>query len=537
MMTYKLFLKIFIGIVGLVLLSLITIRVVVEPLILRKIQTAINESSKNYKVEISQVNFSIWRSGLELENITISANPGQKGISDINGEIASIRFEGIHLAKAIFKKDIEIREVTFFNSTIKGRIPVTEKARPVKVSKTNIRIDSLFFDHTNLDIKSATTAVSYSVKDGILKVYQIQVQKLDTLNIAIIRHFDFNAHELTTVSADSMYTHTATGINYSATTNKLTVDSFSIQPNYSDYEFTARHEFEADKFEAGFRNISFHNFTAEDYLKAGNLVSSYVEIGKVNFYAFRDKRKKFRHINKPTFQEMIYNYPGTIRVDSIGILNGNVVYTEHAEMANEPGWISFQEVNAHIYKITNDTIYKTEKAFIGFNAEALLMGKAQMTVQMKGRLFDRQNAFAVNGKLSGIEVMELNPMLEKNAFIYATSGKIEAMNFSFTADNTKSAGQMNLRYDGLNVAVKNIRTDDTTAEKERMISKIANMKIMNSNPLPGKEMRQGVISFERDPEKSFFNYCAKSIISGIKSSVTKTPDTRKESRRQRRDKS
>ena len=123
-----------------------------------------------------------------------------------------------------------------------------------------------------------------------------------------------------------------------------------------------------------------------------------------------------------------------------------------------------------------------------------------MTDQIKGSIFYSQNTFAVNGKLSGIEVMELNPILEKNAFIYATSGKIDAMSFSFTANNTKSSGQMNLRYDGLNVAVKNKRTDDTTAVKERVISVIANMKIMNSNPIPGEEMRQGDIDFERDPE-------------------------------------
>ncbi|MDP2115335.1 MAG: hypothetical protein Q8K69_14895, partial [Bacteroidota bacterium] len=113
---------------------------------------------------------------------------------------------------------------------------------------------------------------------------------------------------------------------------------------------------------------------------------------------------------------------------------------------------------------------------------------------------------------------------------------IDAMNFSFTANNTKAAGQMNLRYNGLNIAVKNKRTDDTTAVKERVISVIANMKIMNSNPMPGEEVRVGIIDFERNPEKFVFNYCAKSILSGIKSSVTKSPETRKESRRQKRDK-
>ncbi|MDO8899259.1 MAG: hypothetical protein Q7V19_16530, partial [Bacteroidales bacterium] len=127
------------------------------------------------------------------------------------------------------------------------------------------------------------------------------------------------------------------------------------------------------------------------------------------------------------------------------------------------------------------------------------------------------------------------PILEKNAFIYATSGKIEAMNFSFTANNTKSSGQMKLLYKGLNVAVKNKMTDDTTAVKERVISVIANMLIMHSNPMPDEEERQGVIVFERNPEKSFFSYCAKSLFSGIKSSVIKSPDTPRKSSLQKKD--
>jgi hypothetical protein len=536
-MTNKLVLKILIGIVGLALLSLITIRVIVEPLILRKIQSAVNDNSKDLIVKIGKVHLAILSSELELENITISTKPEQIGIQDINGEVESIRLVGIHMVKAIFKRDIEISEVTIFNSSISGSIQFQKKEVPPKISSLNITIDSLFLDKTNLKIKNTKTAQAFSAKDGVLKIYHFQVQKLDTLSVNIVKKFDFNVQEFRSVSADSMYTNTATGINYSATSKILTVDSLSIHPNYSESGFTARHKFQVDRIQAGLSNLLVHEFSASDLIKSGGLSSSYIEIGKLNMNIFRDKRKEFNHVKKPAFQDLIYNYPAKISIDSIGISGGNITYAEHVEKASEPGVIRFNELKALIFNITNDTICKTEKAFIGFNAEALLMGKAKMTVQMKGRLFDRQNTFEVNGKLSGIEVMELNPMLEKNAFIYATSGKIEAMNFSFTANNTKSAGQMNLRYEGLNVTVKNKRTDDTTAVKERVISVLANMKIMNSNPIPGEELRQGIIDFQRDPEKSFFNYCAKSIISGIKSSVTKTPETRKESRRERRDKS
>ena len=46
---------------------------------------------------------------------------------------------------------------------------------------------------------------------------------------------------------------------------------------------------------------------------------------------FRDLRKEDRHKKKSAFQELIYNYPGVLRIDSINLKNGNITYTEHAE--------------------------------------------------------------------------------------------------------------------------------------------------------------------------------------------------------------
>jgi len=522
-MKQKLFLKILFGIGALTLFLMLLTKVLVEPWIGRKIQTSINDSNKNLNVEISKVHFSIWRSALELKNITISPKPEQEGIGDLRGEIASIKFEGISLAKAIFKKDIEISEVTIFNSTIKGRIPFPEKPGPAKVSKFNIKIDSIFFDKTNLDIKNTTTAQSFSVKDGVLKVYHLQVEKLDTLSADLIAHFDFNAHELNTVSADSMYTHSATGINYSASSNKLTVDSFSIQPNYCDYEFTARHEFATDRIESGFRNISIQDFSAEDFLKSEEIACSFIEIGMMDMKVFRDNRKEIRHVKKPVFQEMIYNYHGRIRVDSIGLTNGNIIYAEHAKKANEPGKISFQEINAKIYNITNDPIYKTEEAYFKLNAEALLMGKGKITMLLKGRIFDSQNTFSLDGTLAGMDVKELNPILEKNAFIYATSGKIDTMDFSFTANNSNAIGRMTLRYHDLYFAANSKGNEDAATIKENSNSLLVNLKVLDSNPLPGEVARVGTIDYKRDPEKFLFNYVAKSILTGIKSSLVKVP--------------
>jgi len=515
--------KILLGIVAFVIVLLLLMKVVVEPWIGGKIETKFNEKNKDYIVEIDKVHLSVFPYTVEMDSITLYSRQDSVVERILNGQITSIKLIGISLIKALFKKDIEISEVIVSNTNIKGKIPFPENDRPPVISALNIRIDSIRFDNIEFAIQNTSNAAAYSLKEGVLKVSNMQIKKQDTISASIVKHFDFNAKELLSVSADSMHTYKVCSIRCSEASNTLLADSFSILPNYKDYDFTARHKYQTDRIEARLSNISLHNFSAEGYLQSKKLVSSYVEIGNMEVYAFRDNRKKLHHINKKAFQDMIYDYPGMINIDSIGFLSGNITYTEHAEKANEPGTVSFNEFNAKIYKITNDTVYKTEKGYLKMIAEARLMGKARMTVLLKGKLFDKHNAFLLNGTLSGLEAKELNPMLEKNAFIYATSGKIDKMNFSFKADNSKASGKMILLYHGLDIAVKNKRTDDTTALKERVTSIIANIIVIDSNPVPKEAVRVGVIDNPRDPERFIFNYCAKSILSGIKSSIVKSP--------------
>jgi hypothetical protein len=526
-MNWKIVLRILLGIVAFVLLVLLLTKVVIEPWIGKKIQTSLNENSGAYLVKIEKVHVSILRSGIELENITLHSKPEIKGKSGLTGEIESVKFKGIHLLKALFRKDFHVREVDIFNSRLTGKVALQQKAGPSKVSPVNIRIENLFVDKLFVDLKDTATAQTYLLKDGTLKVYDINVMKNDTLSPKIFGELDFVAPEFKTVTPDSLYTISAIGVSYSATSNIMKADSFIVHPNYSEYEFTARSQFQTNRFVADISGISFHNFSIADYIKSGNIISTYIEIGELEMQVFKDKRKEFKHTEKPMFQDMIYNYSGAMNIDSIAVLSGNIVYTEHSEKAIEKGSISFNEIDARIYKITNDTIFKTEKAYFELNANAFLMGKGKINLSLKARIFDNQNTFAMNGMLAGMEASELNPILEKSASISITSGKINAMNFGFSANNKKATGNMNLRYEELKFDIMDRQTGETNALKEQIKSLIANIIVIESNPMPGEEARPGIIEYERDPERYIFGYFFRSLLSGIKSTVTKIKSSKK----------
>jgi hypothetical protein len=524
-MQKKKYLKILLWIFfAMLLIKLLTI-VFFEPWVERKIQSSLNEKNRDYMFEIGKVHIMLISTGIKLDSILIFSKVNEIDRFQI-GKIAYIKFKGINLVKAILRHNIYISSITISDCSIMDKIPFSGKAIPSIVSPLEIRIDRVFFDKLNLALQNVSNAQSFNVKEGVLKMYDLTVEKRDTLSPGSFKQFDFEAEQILSVSPDSMYSFSASKITFSAISNILAIDRFSIQPNYPNYNFTSRYKFQKVRLAAVFNSIYFYDFYAADYFRSRSLISSYVEIGKMDMKVFRDKRKEFHHVNKPAFQEMIYNYPGIIRIDSIGLKNSNITYTVHAEEANEAGSISFNKINASIYQITNDTVYKTETAFLELKSDAMLMGKGKLTILLKGRIFDSHNTFSLTGTLTDMDANELNPILEKNAFVYATSGKIDVMNFSFIANNTKATGKMIMLYHGLDITVKNKRTDDTTAIKERLISFIANRRVMDSNPIPGEDVREGKIDYVRDPERFLFHYCFRSILSGITSSLAKSPDKR-----------
>ncbi len=520
-MKWKAVLKILLGIVAFILLIKILTVFLVEPWIGKKLQAKLLEMDSDFVVEIEDVDILFLKAGIELQTIKISSKPEADSIHKLYGEIAYIKLKGIDLSNAIFNKDIDIREVSISNGSLNGKIKIPEEKKSPTLSSVNINIDKVVLDNIAFNIKNTSSALTYVLKDGFGNISHFVISKNDTLSISSVDDLDFKAGEVLSVSADSLYEYKAVGILYSENSGKLTVNELSIHPNYDNYDFTSRSKFQTDCIQAELNNISLVDFSALDYLKSKSVVSSYLEIEKMKMEVFRDKRKVFKHQVRPTFQDLIYDYPGNFHIDSTHLFNGSITYIEHIENSTNAGKINFEEINAKIYKITNDTIYKKEDAFLELTAEALLMGKGKMDVSLKAKLFDKNNSFNVSGNLASLAVKELNPMLENNAFLYANSGKIEAMHFNFHATNHKSTGTLTMIYHDLHIDPKSSDKDFKTVFNDAIYSIVTHNFMLDSNPSPGDKVREGTIEFERDPEKFIFNYCFKSILSGIKSSLFK----------------
>ncbi|MEO5582559.1 MAG: hypothetical protein ABIR66_07690 [Saprospiraceae bacterium] len=495
---------------------------IITPFFKRKLEGLFKEKLKGYNVEFSQLEISIIKNNIALNKVRFNPVSYDEKHKAMQGEIETIFFHGIDWFKALFKKEMFIRDIRILHPILLFPFPIdTNPVVPV-LAGFNLHINTLAVDDFQLQLRDSLSKNLLMIEDGRIKIDEFEISKEDTLSVGLIKKMQFTIKSIQKTSRDSLYTYTIKGMNYSNALKQLTIDTMRLVPNYTESAFANKHVYEVDRFHSNATNIRLSDFAFEKYMLTNNLVCSYLELGQLDLKIFRDNRKPDSHKKKHLLQDLIRSYPGILHIDSLKVLDGDIIYKEHAENAVEAGSLSFNKLSSTIYKISNDTINLNSSSSMDLYFDALLMGKGRIHLYLKTKIWDPAYTIAFGGHVSGFDMMALNPILGKNAFIYITSGKIESVNFSFEADKVRARGQMLLKYHDLQVAVKNKQNDDTVGLKSKLMTFIANKKILDSNPLPGENVRIGVIDYERDPEKFVLNYCFKAAFSGIKSTMLKT---------------
>ncbi len=494
----------------------------VQPWADKKIRSALSEQKSAYLIDVEDIHVSLFRREVKLDNIRISPRDSIVNGDGLSGKINSISCSGMHLFKILFHDDLLINQIRITGTELNGEIPFkNDSVKPI-ILPMDILVDKLFFDKLSFSIQDTLTPQRFIMQKGEIKISGLEMKKYDTLSIRIFHAVDLSIPYFAEITSDSMYTFSVNDLHYDSDAKLLSMDSFVSHPNYENYDFTDKRAHVTSRMDAVVSNIYMHDFSLAECIQTGNLKASYIELGQIDAAIFKDARKTPNRQKRPMLQEMMYDYPAVLKVDSLFILDGEIVYEEHGAQSNQPGKVRFEDVQMQAYCITNDSVSANDTSMFEIIAKTFIMGKSEFRMHMKAELFDPENRFTFKGSASAMHAEDLNPIVEKNAYVFVNSGTVDNMYFNFSANNFNSTGTMVFLYHDLNLTLKNKNTDDTTAMKERLLTILANMKVKDANPQPGQGIRTGEIYFERNTEKYMINYCFKSILSGILSSISNT---------------
>ncbi|GEM_PF-4015849 len=245
-----------------------------------------------------------------------------------------------------------------------------------------------------------------------------------------------------------------------------------------------------------------------------------VRINGVGMSVFRDKRvpregEQYKGLPHMNLQQL--DIP--IELDRFDLENGKITYTEHALASSTTGTIAFTDMSATFDNLVNTPMALSKNEILSANVSTKLMGQGELSLNATANLKDERGSFLVVGRLDKMDLTKLNRMMEHVAFVKVRSGQNNKMEFSIEANEDFALGEMTFYYEDLKISMISKKDESDKGMGPALGSFFANAFVINSNNPRWLFVRDGDIFYERNVNRSIFNYLSKSVLSGVVSSI------------------
>ncbi len=478
---------------------------------------------KSLKIHSYPVNISV--EGLRLTPLETFSRSSPAGMQ-LTANIPLLTLSGFYFDKAIFEKKwildkIELRDPSVFVELKAKKRSSAGLHLPLLMK--DLSISSILLSNATLGIsihKSDSTA-TYRLKGIHARMKNFIVDSLTQAHPERAPLFNaediaFSARGYTWLSPDSMYTFTLGGFGFSTRQKKAWADTLTMIPRFSKAEFSKKLIYQTDRLEIKIPRIELEQIDYPRLLNDSMLHAGLLRIPGFSIEDYRDKRVPFPVWQRPPMPtDAIRKIKFPFVVDTVLASGGFAAYEE--QTGAEPGRLFFDNLS---FTLTNLTNRPVERTVMEVHANSRLMGKAPVDARYHFLLDHPRDSFTFQANMGLLDLRELNPILSKLMPVSIRSGTVEKTEVKyFRANDSLSRGILNLYFRNLDIRLDPTREDFLHKAEKTLETFLANLIVSDNNPDEEGKFRQGVICFDRDKSKGFFNFIWKSTLSGIKSSA------------------
>jgi len=491
-----------------------------------------------YELRCEDIRLNSYPLDIEVKGIDViplkTAGFNSPGKTQVAARIPRLRIEDFYFDRALFEKKWNVGCITLFdpmadirvfssNEKTKATLPL---ALPYNKVLGSFSVDSIL-------IKNAGARLNFHNDKGnrnfSLEALQLTVRKflIDSLNCKGMPGVPlFNARDIA-ISArgrdfilkDSLYTLGFKKVSISTGRRYLRLDSLSLMPNYPREEFYRKLGYQNDIFKVSVPKIELINIDIARLVSEKSLHVNKVALSSVKAEVYRDKRIKVLKPGKRfLFQTKIRQIPIPLTIDTLVTKEGYAVYEE--QTGDEPGRIFFDRMSVLATNISNDTAVLKKNRVLSISGSARLMGKGRMTGQFRLDMINPRDSMWWSGTVDSVDLKEINPMVSKLLPAKISHGFVNKARIGpVKANDVSASGSLELHYSDLYLELNLVNTGSFQKLKNELITTIANAILPDENPDYRGRLKAGIIYFNRDTTKGFFNFVWKSTLSGLKSTM------------------
>ncbi len=500
------------------------------------------QPEKKQFMNLNHLNFSTTDQLLEGSGFYFSNNTGKatKSRSKLKVDLDGIKITHLDLLSILNDHYIDLDEITLKQPYLVYEQVKKEKghARKKQSKEFTYPFDSvalrLIQIHSLNLVNGKIDMITNNPKDTLSKNNRLYVRGIGlsveklllvpkkhyTLSTSsFISSFNLNIDKMLYDLPDNLNRIEIGQITLNSSDTTLMISDFELKPKVGKYEYGPAKGFQTDWIHLTNKKLTVRNIHLNQLLFENKLITPAITVDSLKIFVFRDKRVPFVETYKPLPPAQLRKMKTVIKIDTVKVKNGNVVYQEFAEKSKAPGEIYITNMNGTLLNITNDsaTLAKQPRLFLG--ADAGFAGKGLINLQVVFDLPDTNDVFHMGLILADLDLRELNRMLAPTAFVKVKSGYDKNLIMTTKSNNDFAYGEMRFYYNDLKIAVLNKKTETPKGIGNALMSFFANSFFINSNNPKLLRLRKGEVFFERNKYKSIFNYWVKTFLSGVVTSI------------------
>ncbi|OGS06176.1 MAG: hypothetical protein A2204_05460 [Elusimicrobia bacterium RIFOXYA1_FULL_47_7] len=303
----------------------------------------------------------------------------------------------------------------------------------------------------------------------------------------------------------------------SAPDAELFAKGIELSPFIKDEEIFSK-PFRTTRFSVLVPTVTVTGLNYKGLLKGKSFKAKSVTLTTPSFDAFVNRDKTVEPFVKSPLMvhEALSTINRPLRIDSLGVTDGSIKYSERVAAGAKPGIITFTAVNMDIKGITNRG---APKAAIKVSAQGKLMNAGLLKVVMAIPVKPKDFSMSYYGSLEAMDLTRLNAFLVIAEHTRVKSGTVQELTYKIDVNSGTASGNVIAVYKDFSIGVLDIKS----GSEHSISSFLANaFKIWStSDRLASGILKPGEVKYTKLRDEGFMQFVWYALRSGVLDTINR----------------